>query len=87
MSKSKIPAVVAVLLLVIIILTIVKNLNNGDRSLISPAFWQKTDQSAATPNPTPSYNPPQEIKYDSSTDLRRELDSVNPEVLDNDFGT
>ncbi len=28
---------------------------------------------------------PKEIKYDSSTDLKKELDSVDPKVLDEDF--
>lgn len=32
-----------------------------------------------------SYNPPKQIQYDSSTDLKKELDSVNPQVSDVDF--
>lgn len=41
-----------------------------------------------SPLPLPSastYNPPKQIQYDSSTDLKKELDSVNPQVLDIDF--
>lgn len=34
---------------------------------------------------TPSYNPPKEVRYGSSTDLKQELDSINPQVLDSDF--
>lgn len=41
-------------------------------------------QSSPTPTATP-YNPPKEIKYSQSTDLQKELDSVNPEVLNSDF--
>lgn len=32
-----------------------------------------------------SYNPPAEVKYDSSTDLQKELDSIDPQVFDEDF--
>lgn len=35
-------------------------------------------------SPSPSIFP-KEIKYDSSTDLKKELDTVNPQVLDSDF--
>lgn len=42
----------------------------------------------ASPTPSASLlNSPKEIRYDSSTDLQKELDSVNPQVLDSDFGT
>ena len=77
MNKSKILAAVVVVLLIIIMLTIVKNLTNGDKALISP--------SAATPDPTPAYNPPKEIKFDNGTDLRKELETIDPQVLDSDF--
>lgn len=40
---------------------------------------------AVTPLPSATINPPKEIKYDSSTDLKKELDSVDPQVLDEDF--
>lgn len=35
-------------------------------------------------SPSPSIFP-KEITYDSSTDLKKELDTVNPQVLDSDF--
>lgn len=35
-------------------------------------------------SPSPSIFP-KEIKYDSSTDLKKELESINPQVLDSDF--
>lgn len=85
MNKSKIPAVAIALLLIIILLMFVKNLHSGDKALTSPTFWQKTGQSVATPDSTSSYNPPKEIKYDSSTDLKKELDSIDPKILDSDF--
>lgn len=34
--------------------------------------------------PSPSIFP-KEIKYDNSTDLKKELETVNPQVLDSDF--
>lgn len=46
----------------------------------------RSQTSQSTPLPSASsYNPPKEIKYDSSTDLKKELDSINPKVLDEDF--
>lgn len=36
-----------------------------------------------TPAPTP--NAPKTFKFDSSTDLKAELEKVNPQVLDSDF--
>jgi hypothetical protein len=84
MNKSKIPAVVAVILVVIILLTIVNNMNNKNGGLVSP-FLGKAASKTVLPSQTPSYNPPKEIKYDSSTDLKKELESVNPQVLDEDF--
>lgn len=40
------------------------------------------------PSPTPevsNYNPPKEVKYDSNTDLEKELDKIDPKVLNSDF--
>lgn len=36
----------------------------------------------ASPSPSPT---PTVFKFDSSTDLKKELDSINPQVLDSDF--
>lgn len=58
--------------------------------LVSPTlekvFGQKVQKVVATPSPTPA--PPQTpktFKFDSSTDLKMELEKVNPQVLDSDF--
>lgn len=49
-----------------------------------PLGWKaKTPANFVVPNPTP--NAPPTFKFDSSTDLQKELDSVNPQVLDSDF--
>ncbi len=66
-------------------------IGGGSASLISPASKQDKAQpssfnSSAVPS-TPAYNPPKEVKYGSSTDLQKELDSIDPKVLDSDFGT
>ena len=48
----------------------------------------QTDQNEAQSSPipeVPAYNPPKEFKYDSSTDLDEVLESINPQVLNNDF--
>lgn len=57
---------------------------------VSPLLQQETINKPSSPAPaslppTPSYNPPKEVKYDSSTDLNQELESINPQVLDKDF--
>ncbi len=50
---------------------------NKTGPLISP--------SVTTPLPSSEINQPKEIKYDSSTDLKQELETINPQVLDSDF--
>lgn len=84
MSKNKILTVVVALLLLVILLTIVRYLTNGSGILVSPGVRKATDQ-LVTPTPVSVNNPPKEIKYDSSTDLKKELDSIDPKVLDEDF--
>lgn len=62
-------------------------------------FWPKNTQvtDLVTPNvlstrakPTPEptsvpINAPKTFKFDRTTDLKMELDSINPQVLDSDF--
>lgn len=68
----------------IALFTIVKYAINGNRTVVSPEAKQAVNEQTSKPS-TPLFNPPQEIKYDSSTDLKKELDSVDPKVLDEDF--
>ncbi len=49
-----------------------------DGNLVGP-----TPTPAPTPIPTP--NAPKTFQFDSSTDLKVELDKVNPQILDTDF--
>lgn len=41
--------------------------------------------SVGTSTPIPTPNAPKTFQFDSSTDLKKELDSINPQVLDSDF--
>lgn len=86
MSKGKIFLIILLTILGVIVVFFVIRRND---SLISPIPKQIGLQAGvqqSSPAPlTPSYNPPKEIKYDSSTDLQKELDSIEPQVLDSDF--
>lgn len=53
-------------------------------SLASP-MGQKNYHFATTPTPVPTPNSPRTFQFDSSTDLKLELDKVNPQMLDSDF--
>ena len=51
--------------------------------LVSPEIFGKVMQKV---EPTITTNPkPKQFKFDSSTNLEQELDSVNPKVHDSDF--
>ncbi len=55
-------------------------------SLINPMGQVNNLVSISTPVPNPSPTPtPKTYNFDSSTDLKKELDSINPQVLDSDF--
>ncbi|EKD85312.1 MAG: hypothetical protein ACD_38C00047G0021 [uncultured bacterium] len=85
MKRNKLIIAVAVALALFVLLTIVNSLNNGNKTLISPTLWQGGDKTVAGPESTPAINAPKEIRYDSSTDLEKELNSINPQILDEDF--
>lgn len=59
----------------------------GNRSLVSPdlvsTFARQSPAGVPTPLPTP--DEPKTFKFDRSTDLKAELEKVNPQVLDSDF--
>lgn len=54
------------------------------KTLVSPETEQAVNEQTPQPS-TFSYNPPKEVKYDSSTNLKQVLETVNPQVLDSDF--
>lgn len=49
------------------------------QSLISPGH---TSGQSTLPSPSPT---PKQFKFDSSTNLKQELESVDPKILDSDF--
>ena len=55
--------------------------------LVGPTFIQQiiSQQPSPTPAPSPTPNAPKTFQFDSSTDLKMELEKVNPQVLDSDF--
>ncbi len=92
MSKKLVVIIVIVLLVTSVLFMITRSAGDGKEALISPVVRKVFRQPvpALTPAPmpvsqTPSYNPPKEIHYNGSTDLKQELESVNPEVLESDF--
>ena len=74
MSKKTLQTVIVILLLVVALFTIVKYTVNRNRTMVSPGAKQTVNEQI-----------PKEIKYDSSTDLKKELDSVDPLVSESDF--
>lgn len=81
------PTIVAILILGIIFLVIIKNVSNKDGGLVAPTFIQQITSQQSSPSPTavPTPNAPKTFQFDSSTDLKAELEKVNPQVLDSDF--
>lgn len=78
--KNKLTIILVFILVVIIILFI-----RGERvnDLVSSDFSKVPAQTEELPNAIP--NAPKTYNFDSSTDLEKELDSINPQVLDSDF--
>lgn len=84
MKNNKIVIIVLILILLTVFFAIVKYAVN-ENSLISPALQVVSGQKAV-PSEAPSIIvAPKTYIFDSSTDLKKELDSINPQVLDSDF--
>lgn len=78
-NKLIIIIVIAIISIIFIIVS-----QKGDNTLIIPGFTR--EQKIESPQPTPAPPvAPKEFKFDRSTDLKMELEKVNPEVLDSDF--
>ena len=52
---------------------------------VSPTVKASSPSPIASPSPSYSSDAPQTFKFDSNTDLNKELDKVNPQVLNSDF--
>ncbi|MDO8573924.1 MAG: hypothetical protein Q7R77_04190 [Candidatus Daviesbacteria bacterium] len=61
---------------ILIILFSILFLRNKTEPMVNPAV---------VPQPPAEINQPEVMKYDVSTDLQKELDSVNPQINDSDF--
>ncbi len=83
MSSKKILLIISLTVLTTIVVFFV--IGKKSLPLISPVFKQNLNKQSTSAPSTSSYNPPKEIKYDSSTDLIKELETVDPQVLDEDF--
>lgn len=55
---------------------------SGERGLTSPTYKKSNQQVVVAPTPGPR---PKTFKFEASTDLKKELESINPQVLDSDF--
>jgi len=68
-----------IIITVIIIITIIfSRQEKAEKNLVNP----QVQTIEPTPAPSPS---PKTFQFDASTDLEKELDSINPQVLDSDF--
>lgn len=84
--KRKITIIVIIIIGIVIAYFFISN--NSKTALVSPSVTERGSTSDLQKNEepeTPAYNPPKEVKYDSSTNLKQELETVNPQIQDNDF--
>lgn len=84
MNKSKIITISLILLLLVVIWLIASLTIGKNKGLTNPLLGKPASQTIQ-PSATPTYNPPKEIKYDGNSNLKEELEAINPEVLDEDF--
>lgn len=80
--QSKLKLLLIIVATIIAIMFFVFPHFKGRGSLINPDFKAPKQQNFETPQPNPT---PKTFRFDSSTDLKMELDSINPQVLDSDF--
>lgn len=81
MNKKIILAIILIILFTIGYLLINNNDKKNDR-LLNPNY--KKVESSVLPTIIPSPTP-KTFKFYRNTDLKKELESINPEVLDSDF--
>ena len=76
MNKYTFVTAVLILFAVIAFWSIVKYTVNGSKQIT---------QTISSPVHSPNFVAPKTFKFDKSTDLKKELESVDPQVLDSDF--
>lgn len=72
-----------IVLVIIIMVMLVLGLKKDNLGLTTPNFNKDNKQTVEVPNATP--NAPKQYDFDQSTDLKKELDSINPVVYESDF--
>lgn len=82
-SKNRLVTISLIILLLIVIRVVVNFTMGKNNGLTNPL--SKTSIKQVEPSATPAYNPPKEIKYDSSSNLEEELEAINTQVLEEDF--
>ena len=80
MNKKILIAIILIILFTLGYFVIKNNKNNNQ--LLSPNY--KKVESFVAPSIIPSPKP-NTFKFDRSTDLKKELENVSPQVLDSDF--
>lgn len=80
MNKKILIAIILIILFTLGYLVI--NNNKKNNQLLSPN--SKKVESFVAPSIIPSPKP-KTFKFDRNTDLKKELESINPEVLESDF--
>lgn len=82
--KKKILFVIMLTILYAIAYVFVTSKKEG---LVGPKLIQQITRQQVAPTPASVITPdaPKTFKFDSSTDLKVELEKVNPQVLDSDF--
>ena len=73
--------IILTFLVLIVLFTIVKYTVNRQGGLVGSTLMQQTP----IPTPVATPNAPKTFQFDSSTDLKMELEKVNPQILDSDF--
>lgn len=82
MKKNNLITLLLIIFLIIAVVFLFPKGKNG--SLVSPA-GNLLQEKSTSQEEVINYNPPKEVKYDSSTDLEKELEGVDPKVLEADF--
>jgi len=79
--KGKILVIIFICTTAVVLLFI---LSREKTRLVGPNFSELKSQISQQASPAPP-QAPKSFQFDYSTDLKEELDKVNPEVLDSDF--
>jgi len=83
MNKYKFVTAVIILSLIVFWLTS-KNAGNEKSGLLLNPMGKITESASPSPTLIPN-STPETFRFNKSTDLKAELEKVNPQVLDSDF--